>query len=81
MDEIHNKLAPVQAEVRRCLSNFILGEDHLALKGSCSAHRSSWSIHLAIAAAEGVESRRSRIYGGARLGAVEADRDWARRFL
>ena len=42
------------------------------------------SIHLAIAAAEGAESRRSRIYGGrdwVRLGAVELGLDCLRRYL
>src|SRR6516164_9845085 len=42
------------------------------------------SIHLAIAGAEGVESRRSRIYGGrdwVRLGAVELGLDCLRRYL
>jgi nicotinamide-nucleotide amidase len=42
------------------------------------------SIHLAIAAEEGVESRRSRIYGGrdwVRLGAVELGLDCLRRYL
>src|SRR5690242_5215452 len=42
------------------------------------------SIHLAIAAADGVESRRSRIYGGrdwVRLGAVELGLDCLRRYL
>jgi nicotinamide-nucleotide amidase len=42
------------------------------------------SIHLAIAAAEGVESRRSRIHGGrdwVRLGAVELGLDCLRRYL
>jgi nicotinamide-nucleotide amidase len=42
------------------------------------------SIHLAIAAPEGVESRRSRIYGGrdwVRLGAVELGLDCLRRHL
>jgi nicotinamide-nucleotide amidase len=42
------------------------------------------SIYLAIAAAEGVESRRSRIYGGrewVRLGAVELGLDCLRRYL
>jgi nicotinamide-nucleotide amidase len=42
------------------------------------------SIHLAIAAAEGVASRRSRIYGGrdwVRLGAVELGLDCLRRYL
>jgi len=42
------------------------------------------SIHLAIAAEEGVESRRSRIYGGrdwVRLGAVELGLDCLRRHL
>jgi len=42
------------------------------------------SIHLAIAAADRVESRRSRIYGGrdwVRLGAVELGLDCLRRYL
>jgi nicotinamide-nucleotide amidase len=42
------------------------------------------SIHLAIASADGVESRRSRIYGGrdwVRLGAVELGLDCLRRYL
>jgi nicotinamide-nucleotide amidase len=42
------------------------------------------SIHLAIAAEAGVESRRSRIYGGrdwVRLGAVELGLDCLRRYL
>jgi nicotinamide-nucleotide amidase len=42
------------------------------------------SIYLAIAAEEGVESRRSRIYGGrdwVRLGAVELGLDCLRRYL
>jgi nicotinamide-nucleotide amidase len=42
------------------------------------------SIHLAIAAEDGVESRRSRIYGGrdwVRLGAVELGLDCLRRYL
>jgi nicotinamide-nucleotide amidase len=42
------------------------------------------SIHLAIASAEGVKSRRSRIYGGrewVRLGAVELGLDCLRRYL
>ncbi len=42
------------------------------------------SIHLAIAAEEGVTSRRSRIYGGrdwVRLGAVELGLDCLRRYL
>ena len=42
------------------------------------------SIHLAIAAEQGVESRRSRIYGGrdwVRLGAVELGLDCLRRYL
>src|SRR5437879_9771006 len=33
MDEIHAKLAPVEAEVRRRLGNFILGEDDQTLEG------------------------------------------------
>jgi nicotinamide-nucleotide amidase len=42
------------------------------------------SIHLAIASGEGIESRRSRIYGGrdwVRLGAVELGLDCLRRYL
>jgi nicotinamide-nucleotide amidase len=42
------------------------------------------SIHLAIAAAEGIESRPSRIYGGRdwiRLGTVEFGLDCLRRYL
>jgi nicotinamide-nucleotide amidase len=42
------------------------------------------SIHLAIAAEDGVQSRRSRIYGGrdwVRLGAVELGLDCLRRYL
>jgi nicotinamide-nucleotide amidase len=42
------------------------------------------SIYLAISAEEGVESRRSRIYGGCdwvRLGAVELGLDCLRRYL
>ncbi|HEY1300048.1 MAG TPA: CinA family protein, partial [Stellaceae bacterium] len=42
------------------------------------------SIHLAIASAAGVESRRARIYGGrewVRLGAVELGLDCLRRYL
>jgi nicotinamide-nucleotide amidase len=42
------------------------------------------SIYLAIAAADGVESRRSRIRGGrdwVRLGAVELGLDCLRRYL
>src|SRR5207244_13245329 len=33
MEEIHAKLAPVEAEVRRRLGNFILGEDDQTLEG------------------------------------------------
>ena len=42
------------------------------------------SIRLAIATADGLESRRSRIYGGrdwVRLGAVELGLDCLRRYL
>jgi nicotinamide-nucleotide amidase len=42
------------------------------------------SIHLAIAATDGVDSRRSRIYGGrdwVRLGAVKLGLDDLRRYL
>ena len=42
------------------------------------------SIYLAIAAEDGIESRRSRIYGGrdwVRLGAVELGLDCLRRYL
>jgi len=179
MDEIQAKLAPVQAEVRRRLGNFILGEDDQTLEGvvldalvacdgsltvvetftagqiagriahlpgaervfrralvardpaeiaatlgldgglisgelsretaeavACAARKETGathavavlievddgpdridfggSIHLAIATADGVESRRSRIYGGrdwVRLGAVELALDCLRRYL
>src|SRR6201997_5412092 len=173
MDEIERKLAPVEAEVRRRLGNFILGEDDQTLEGvvldALAAREGSLalvetftagqiaariahlpgaekvfrrglvardpaeiaaalisgelsretaervaqaarqetgashalavlievddgpdridfggSIHLAIAAEEGVESRRSRIYGGrdwVRLGAVELGLDCLRRYL
>jgi nicotinamide-nucleotide amidase len=179
MDEIERKLAPVEAEVRRRLGNFILGEDDQTLEGvvldALAARGGSLavvetftagqiaariahlpgaekvfrrglvardpaelaaalgldgaliagelsreaaeavaqatrqetgashalavlievddgpdridfggSIHLAIAAEEGVESRRSRIYGGrdwVRLGAVELGLDCLRRYL
>ena len=42
------------------------------------------SIYLAIASEDGIESRRSRIYGGrdwVRLGAVELGLDCLRRYL
>jgi len=179
MDEIQRKLAPVQAEVRKRLGNFILGEDDQTLEGvvldALAAREGSLavvetftagqiaariahlpgaeklfrrglvardpaeiaatlgldgsliagelsreaaekvaraareengashalavlievddgpdridfggSIYLAIAAEEGVESRRSRIYGGrdwVRLGAVELGLDCLRRYL
>jgi nicotinamide-nucleotide amidase len=179
MDEIHRKLAPVEAEVRKRLGNFILGEDDQTLEGvvlsGLTARDGSLavvetftagqiaariahlpgaekvfrrglvtrdpaelaatlgldgglisgemsreaaeqvaqeirretgashtlavlievddgpdridfggSIHLAIADEEGVESRRSRIYGGrdwVRLGAVELGLDCLRRYL
>jgi len=179
MDEIHQKLAPVEGEVRKRLGNFILGEDDQILEGvvlDALASRAGslavvetftagqiaariahlpgaekvfrrglvtrdpaelaatlgldgalisgemsretaeqvaqamrretgashalavlievddgpdridfgGSIHLAIAAEEGVESRRSRIYGGrdwVRLGAVELGLDCLRRHL
>jgi nicotinamide-nucleotide amidase len=179
MDEIHAKLAPVEAEVRRRLGNFILGEDDQTLEGVVLAALAArggslavvetftagqiaarfahlpgaetvfrrglvardpaelaaalgldgalisgelsretaeavaramrqetgashalavlievddgpdridfgGSIHLAIAAEEGIESRRSRIYGGrdwVRLGAVELGLDCLRRYL
>jgi nicotinamide-nucleotide amidase len=179
MDEIHRKLAPVEAEVRKRLGNFILGEDDQTLEGVVLAELTGrdgslamvetftagqiaariahlpgaekvfrrglvardpaelaatlgldgdmisgemsreaaekvatairretgashalavlievddgpdridfgGSIHLAIAAENGVESRRSRIYGGrdwVRLGAVELGLDCLRRYL
>jgi len=179
MDDIRRKLAPVEAEVRKRLGNFILGEDDQTLEGvvldalaarggslsvvetftggqiaariahlpgaervfrrslvardpaeiavalgldgaliagelSCEAAERvaraareesgashalavlievddgpdridfGGSIHLAIAAEEGAESRRSRIYGGrdwVRLGAVELGLDCLRRYL
>jgi len=146
-DDIARKLAPVEAEVRKRLGNFILGEDEQKLEGvvlDALAARSGslavvetftggqiaariahlpgaekvfrrglvardpaeianalgldgglisgelsrvdfgGSIHLAIAAPDGVESRRSRIYGGrdwVRLGAVELGLDCLRRYL
>jgi nicotinamide-nucleotide amidase len=39
------------------------------------------SIHLAIAAEDGVESRGARIYGGRDWGAVELGLDCLRRYL
>jgi len=179
MDEIHEKLAPVQAEVRKRLGNFILAEDEQTLEGVVLAALAAregtlalvetftagqiaariahlpgaekvfrrglvardpaeiaatlgldgaliagelsretaeavaraardetgashalavlievddgpdridfgGSIYLAIAAEEGAESRRSRIYGGrdwVRLGAVELGLDCLRRYL
>jgi nicotinamide-nucleotide amidase len=169
MDDIHAKLAPVQAEVRRRLGNFILAEDDQTLEGVVLAELAAQegsltvvetftggqiaariahlpgaekvfrrglvardpaelgarelsreaaekaaqaarretgathalavlievddgldridfggSIYLAIATDEGVESRRSRIYGGrdwVRLGAVELGLDCLRRYL
>jgi nicotinamide-nucleotide amidase len=176
MAEIEAKLAPVQAEVRKRLGNFILGEDDQTLEGVVLAARDGTlaivetftagqiaariahlpgaekvfrrglvardpaeiaatlglagalisgelsretaeavaraareetgathalavlievddgpdridfggSIHLAIASEDGVESRRSRIYGGrdwVRLGAVELGLDCLRRYL
>ena len=179
MDEIQRKLAPVQAEVRKRLGNFILGEDDQTLEGvvldALAAREGSLavvetftagqiaariahlpgaekvfrrglvardpaelaatlgldgglisgemtretaervaesmrretsashalavlievddgpdridfggSIHLAIASEDGVESRRSRIYGGrdwVRLGAAELGLDCLRRYL
>src|SRR5246500_5226935 len=179
MDEIQRKLSPIEAEVRKRLGNFILGEDNQTLEGvvlaalaerdgtlagvetftagqiaariahlpgaekvfrrglvardpaeiaatlgldgalisgelsrevaeamARAAHTETGashalavlievddgpdridfggSIYLAIAAAEGVESRRSRIYGGrewGRLGGVELGLDCLRRYL
>lgn len=169
MNDIEAKLAPVEAEVRRRLGNFILGEDDETLEGvvlaALAAREGSLtvvetftggqiaariahlpgaekvfrravvardpaelgaaelsreaaeavaraarhdtgathalavlievddgpdridfggSIYLAIAAEDGVESRRSRIYGGrdwVRLGAVELGLDCLRRYL
>src|SRR5246127_3024533 len=164
MDEIHAKLAPVEAEVRKRLGNFILGEDDQTLEGvvldALAARAGSLALvetftagqiaariahlpgaakvlrrglvardpgelaatlgldgglisgelsreaaeavaqamrqetgashddgpdridfHLAVAAEDGVESRRSRIYGGrdwVRLGAVELGLDCLR---
>ena len=49
-----------------------------------TASISAAAYNLAIAAADGVQSRRSRIYGGrdwVRLGAVELGLDCLRRYL
>src|SRR6516165_6706317 len=45
MDEIQQKLAPVEAEVRQRLGNFILGEDTRHSKASCSPHLPSETDH------------------------------------
>src|SRR5438132_1317154 len=75
MDEVRARLAPVEREVRKRLGNFIMAEDEQTLEGV---------ILSAIATAEGVESRRSRILGGrewVRLGATEMGLDCLRRHL
>src|SRR5215831_11468905 len=48
MDEIHRKLAPVEAEVRKRLSNFILGEDDQTLEGVVLAHLAAREGSLAV---------------------------------
>jgi hypothetical protein len=59
-------------------------QELLASSVRLSRRRDRAGIHLAIASNEGVESRRSRIYGGrdwVRLGAVELGLDCLRRYL
>src|SRR5439155_11652317 len=48
MDEIHAKLAPVEAEVRRRLGNFILGEDDQTLEGVVLAALTARAGSLAV---------------------------------
>ena len=48
MDEIHRKLAPVEAEVRKRLGNFILGEDDQTLEGVVLAELTSREGSLAV---------------------------------
>jgi nicotinamide-nucleotide amidase len=48
MDEIQQKLAPVEAEVRRRLGNFILGEDGQTLKGVVLAELTAREGSLAL---------------------------------
>src|SRR5206468_2589862 len=86
IDDVRAKLAPVEREVRRRLGNFILAEDDQTLEGVVGADRIEFggTICLAIATADDVASRRSRIVGGrewVRLGAVELALDCLRRHL
>ena len=48
MDEVQRKLAPVQAEVRRRLGNFILGEDDQTLEGVVLAALAERGASLAL---------------------------------
>jgi nicotinamide-nucleotide amidase len=48
MDEIHRKLAPVEAEVRKRLGNFILGEDDQTLEGVMLGELTSREGSLAV---------------------------------
>jgi len=48
MDEIHRKLAPVEAEVRKRLGNFILGEDDQTLEGVVLAELTAREGSLAV---------------------------------
>ncbi len=49
MDDIRAKLAPVEAEVRNRLGNFILAEDEQTLEGVVLAELTKWQGTLAIA--------------------------------
>jgi nicotinamide-nucleotide amidase len=48
MDEIHRKLAPIEAEVRKRLGNFILGEDDQTLEGVVLAELTAREGSLAV---------------------------------
>ena len=48
MNEIHQKLAPVEAEVRKRLGNFILGEDDQTLEGVVLAELTARDGSLAV---------------------------------
>jgi nicotinamide-nucleotide amidase len=48
IDEIHRKLAPVEAEVRKRLGNFILGEDDQSLEGVVLAELAKRGGSLAV---------------------------------
>src|SRR5207253_2616089 len=87
MNEIERKLAPVEAVARAMRQE--TGASHalavlIEVDDGPDRIDCGGSIHLAIAAEDGVESRRSRIYGGrdwVRLGAVELGLDCLRRYL